>query len=55
MREEVSPLLRAQGVTTVLVTHDQEEALSLADSVAVLRDGVIVQDGTPDELYNAPG
>ncbi len=54
VREEVSELLRQQGVTTVLVTHDQEEALSLADNVAVLRDGVIVQDGTPDELYNSP-
>ncbi len=54
VREEVSRLLREHGVTTVLVTHDQEEALSLADSVAVLRDGVIVQDGAPDELYNRP-
>jgi iron(III) transport system ATP-binding protein len=54
VREEVHTLLRAQGVTTVLVTHDQEEALSLADSVAVLRAGTIVQDGTPDELYTQP-
>jgi iron(III) transport system ATP-binding protein len=54
VREEVSALLRRQGATTVLVTHDQEEALSLADSVAVLRDGVIVQQGTPTELYSTP-
>jgi iron(III) transport system ATP-binding protein len=54
VREEVSALLRRQGATTVLVTHDQEEALSLADSVAVLRDGTIVQQGTPAELYSAP-
>jgi iron(III) transport system ATP-binding protein len=54
VREEVSALLRRQGATTVLVTHDQEEALSLADSVAVLRDGVIVQQGTPAELYSTP-
>jgi iron(III) transport system ATP-binding protein len=54
VREEVSALLRKQGATTVLVTHDQEEALSLADSVAVLRDGVIVQQGTPAELYSTP-
>ena len=54
VREEVSELLRQQGVTTVLVTHDQEEALSLADSVAVLRDGRIVQAGSPDDLYNQP-
>ena len=54
VREEVHTLLRAQGVTTVLVTHDQEEALSLADSVAVLREGTIVQGGTPDQLYTRP-
>ncbi len=54
VREEVSALLRRQGATTVLVTHDQEEALSLADSVAVLRDGTIVQQGTPAELYSTP-
>jgi iron(III) transport system ATP-binding protein len=54
VREEVSALLRSQGATTVLVTHDQEEALSLADTVAVLRDGVIVQQGTPAELYSTP-
>ncbi len=54
VREEVHALLRVQGVTTVLVTHDQEEALSLADSVAVLRDGTIVQQGPPAELYERP-
>ncbi|HTA35570.1 MAG TPA: ABC transporter ATP-binding protein [Solirubrobacteraceae bacterium] len=54
VREEVSALLRRQGVTTVIVTHDQEEALSLADSVAVLRDGVVVQQGTPSEIYEQP-
>ncbi|HEY4896201.1 MAG TPA: ABC transporter ATP-binding protein [Solirubrobacteraceae bacterium] len=54
VREEVHALLREQGVTTVLVTHDQEEALSLADDVAVLRDGRIVQQGAPVELYERP-
>jgi iron(III) transport system ATP-binding protein len=54
VREEVHALLREQGVTTVLVTHDQEEALSLADSVAVLRDGAIIQHGAPAELYERP-
>ena len=54
VREEVAVLLRGQGVTTVLVTHDQAEALSLADSVAVLRDGRIVQQGAPAELYERP-
>jgi iron(III) transport system ATP-binding protein len=54
VREEVHTLLRENGVTTVLVTHDQEEALSLADTVAVLRDGAIVQQGSPAELYEQP-
>ncbi len=54
VREEVQALLREQDVTTVLVTHDQEEALSLADTVAILRDGTIVQQGTPAELYERP-
>ncbi len=54
VREEVHALLRDQGVTTVLVTHDQEEALSLADTVAVLRDGRIIQQAEPAELYERP-
>jgi iron(III) transport system ATP-binding protein len=54
VREEVHGLLREQGVTTVLVTHDQEEALSMADHVAVLRDGLIVQQGAPADLYDHP-
>ena len=54
LRTEVRDILRAAGATTVLVTHDQDEALSLADQVAVLRDGRIVQHGPPHELYSAP-
>jgi iron(III) transport system ATP-binding protein len=54
LREEIHALLREQGVTTVLVTHDQEEALSLADRVAVLRDGRIIQQGVPAQLYERP-
>ena len=42
------------GTTAVLVTHDQDEALSVADQVAVIRDGVIGQQGTPQELYDHP-
>jgi sulfate transport system ATP-binding protein len=42
------------GVTTVFVTHDQEEALDLADRVAILKDGELVQLGAPDELYESP-
>ena len=42
-------------VTTVLVTHDQEEAMEVADRIVVLDDGRIEQDGAPRELYEAPG
>lgn len=54
LRAEVRDLLRSVGTTAVLVTHDQEEALSTADLVAVMRDGHIVQSGTPAEVYDAP-
>ena len=54
LREEVRQVLRAEGATAVLVTHDQEEALSLADRVAVLREGKIIQVGSPSEIYNSP-
>jgi iron(III) transport system ATP-binding protein len=54
VRSDVLTLLRGQQITTVMVTHDQEEALSMADRVAVLRDGVIAQDGSPEELYRRP-
>ena len=52
---EVRELLSRLGVTAVLVTHDQEEALSLAARVAVMRDGRVVQVGTPTEIYQHPG
>ena len=54
LREEVVAILRAAGATALLVTHDQAEALSLADFVAVLRDGRIAQVGTPEEVYERP-
>ena len=54
LREDVRAALRATGATAVLVTHDQQEALSIADLVAVLRDGEVVQAGTPVDLYRAP-
>jgi iron(III) transport system ATP-binding protein len=54
VREEVQRILRASATTTLLVTHDQDEALSLADRVAVLRDGKIAQYATPQELYARP-
>ena len=54
LRHDVRQILRTAGATALLVTHDQDEALSLADSVAVLRDGHIVQHATPTELYQTP-
>jgi iron(III) transport system ATP-binding protein len=54
VRAEVRDILRAQGVTSVFVTHDQEEALSLADTVAVVNEGRIEQVGTPEEVYSRP-
>ncbi len=54
-REAVGALLSQAGVTTVLVTHDQEEAMSFADQVAVLQDGRLLQAGPPRELYLRPG
>ena len=54
LRAQVREVLRAQGTTAVLVTHDQDEALSTADLVAVMRGGRIVQTGTPREIYEAP-
>ena len=53
-REEVRTMLSHAGVATILVTHDQEEALSMADTVAVMFDGKIVQSGTPEEIYLRP-
>ena len=54
MRQEIRRIHGQLGSTTIYVTHDQEEALSLADRIVVLRDGVIRQVGTPAELYGAP-
>ncbi len=54
MRAELKHLSRELKITTIYVTHDQIEAMSLADRVAVMRDGVIQQLGTPDDIYNDP-
>ena len=54
LRREVELILRDAEATALLVTHDQEEALSLADRVAVMRDGQIVQVGPPVEVYGEP-
>jgi multiple sugar transport system ATP-binding protein len=54
MRTEVSRIQRRLGVTTVYVTHDQTEAMTLGDRVAVMRGGLLLQVGSPKELYDTP-
>jgi iron(III) transport system ATP-binding protein len=54
MRKEVRRILLESGSTSVFVTHDQEEALSIADTVAVMRDGRIEQVGAPEDVYTRP-
>jgi spermidine/putrescine ABC transporter ATP-binding subunit len=54
VRAEIRTLQQEVGITTVYVTHDQEEALSLSDRVAVMRDGRVLQLGPPRELYERP-
>ena len=54
VREDVRQILGEAGTTAVLVTHDQEEALSIADRVAIMLEGKIVQTGPPEELYHRP-
>ena len=54
MRVEINKLHRRLGATMIFVTHDQVEAMTLADRIVVLRKGVIEQVGTPLELYNKP-
>ena len=54
MREELKKLQRDLGMTMVFVTHDQEEALHLADRIAIMEQGRLVQDGSPLNLYRHP-
>ena len=54
MRDELAAILRSLGASVLLVTHDREEAFSLADRIAVMREGRIVQAASPEELYSAP-
>jgi iron(III) transport system ATP-binding protein len=54
LRHEMKALQRRLGVTTVMVTHDQEEALTMADRIVVMNQGVIEQVGTPTEIYREP-
>jgi iron(III) transport system ATP-binding protein len=54
MRREVRHILTDAAATALFVTHDQEEALAIADTVAVMREGAVVQTGTPNEVYSRP-
>lgn len=54
MQDELRRLQRATGKTFVLVTHDQEEALTMSDTIVVMNNGLVEQMGTPEELYNQP-
>ncbi|MGA8018259.1 MAG: ABC transporter ATP-binding protein [Desulfobacterales bacterium] len=54
MRREVDNLQSMLGVTTIFVTHDQREALSMSDKIVVMREGLKLQEGSPEEVYNRP-
>jgi len=54
VREEIRALQQRLGLTTIFVTHDQEEALAIADRMAIMHDGKVQQVGTPDALYERP-
>jgi putative spermidine/putrescine transport system ATP-binding protein len=54
LREELEELLGSLGMTAVVVTHDQDEAMSLGDLIVVMRDGLVEQAGSPEEIYRAP-
>ena len=53
-REEIKRIQRRTGVTTIFVTHDQEEAMSISDQIVVMKDGVLQQIDKPQEMYNNP-
>jgi putative spermidine/putrescine transport system ATP-binding protein len=54
LRAEIRSIQRSLGITTIYVTHDQEEALSLSDRIVVMRDGRVEQVGAPNDIYNHP-
>src|SRR6187200_200328 len=54
MRIELRDLQHRLGITSIYVTHDLEEALAMSDHIVVMRDGLVEQTGTPDEIYNHP-
>jgi len=53
-REEIRRIQKATGITTVFVTHDQEEAMSISDLIVVMKDGVVQQIGKPQAVYDSP-
>ncbi len=53
-REEIRRIQRSTGITTVFVTHDQEEAMSISDMIVVMKDGILQQKGRPQEVYDNP-
>lgn len=55
MQIELKRIQREIGITTIFVTHDQEEALTLSDKIGILKDGKMIRSGTPREVYNNPG
>ncbi len=54
MKLEIRQIQKAMGITTIFVTHDQDEALSIADRIVVMRGGRIEQDGSPEAVFGAP-
>lgn len=54
MREEIRAIQKKIGITTLFITHDQQEALAISDKIAVMRDGEVLQVGAPEEIYNKP-
>ena len=54
MREEIRRIQKETGVTTIFVTHDQEEAMSISDSILLMKDGLLIQSGLCQELYKNP-
>ena len=54
IREEIRRLVKEIGITTIFVTHDQEEALAISDRIAVMKEGVVQHVGTPKEIYTRP-
>ncbi len=54
MQQELKKIQKATGITFVFVTHDQEDALSMSDTVVVMAEGKIQQIGTPIDIYNEP-